>query len=414
MLYLIIILNLNSNMKYVINKDTIVTFCVFSLLISMSFQQDLLSKLQKPSKCEGVCVSIDMNFPTSDQFNPFNTYNNWYKTNGSPNTSPNEVRIWAMDKQSEGVGLKYDFKTGYNYCISHKFNFNTFDSSTPDSSSIFNIQLFPSSNIVSYNFTPPTAINSQSLISYPLTSFIQNQDYTQNFNFNSNANHQTLSFSLSNQSQTGFFLRLKELTICEITNTPSPCLFKLYFTGYLNCNRIILTPTTSLQQGLSITGYIWEFGDGESSNEYQPIHFYKSSGVYTVTLTVVVSNVKGECCSKKVQYEVKINECDLCKQLLLSNIIVSNLGSFYSYQPSIYHHPEFVYLWTFSNGITYSTREVIQDLNNSFSYVSLNIYYSISDQCCIGRYNSRLTISPTHEEIINQLTSDEDLIFTSN
>jgi hypothetical protein len=35
-----------------------------------------------------------------------------------------------------------------------------------------------------------------------------------------------------------------------------------------------------------ITGYSWDFGDGESSTEENPVHRYGAPGVYTVTLTV--------------------------------------------------------------------------------------------------------------------------------
>jgi PKD repeat protein len=32
--------------------------------------------------------------------------------------------------------------------------------------------------------------------------------------------------------------------------------------------------------------YLWDFGDGESSTEENPVHRYGAPGVYTVTLTV--------------------------------------------------------------------------------------------------------------------------------
>ena len=36
----------------------------------------------------------------------------------------------------------------------------------------------------------------------------------------------------------------------------------------------------------TIERYLWEFGDGESSSEFNPVHVYKMPGVYTVSLTV--------------------------------------------------------------------------------------------------------------------------------
>ncbi|MBN2074533.1 MAG: PKD domain-containing protein [Dehalococcoidales bacterium] len=38
--------------------------------------------------------------------------------------------------------------------------------------------------------------------------------------------------------------------------------------------------------GFSPYSYAWEFGDGEKSQEEQPVHAYKKEGVYKVTLTV--------------------------------------------------------------------------------------------------------------------------------
>ena len=39
----------------------------------------------------------------------------------------------------------------------------------------------------------------------------------------------------------------------------------------------------------SITGWLWDFGDGATSTEQNPLHMYTSAGVYTVSLTVAGS-----------------------------------------------------------------------------------------------------------------------------
>ena len=38
---------------------------------------------------------------------------------------------------------------------------------------------------------------------------------------------------------------------------------------------------------ISITEWLWDFGDGTQSTEQNPSHIYSNPGVYTVTLTVV-------------------------------------------------------------------------------------------------------------------------------
>jgi PKD repeat protein len=40
------------------------------------------------------------------------------------------------------------------------------------------------------------------------------------------------------------------------------------------------------------TGWTWNFGDGGTSTEQNPVHTYTAIGTYTVTLTV--SNAQGE------------------------------------------------------------------------------------------------------------------------
>lgn len=42
----------------------------------------------------------------------------------------------------------------------------------------------------------------------------------------------------------------------------------------------------NLSTGENIIDYLWEFGDGETSNEFEPNHFYATEGTYSVCLTI--------------------------------------------------------------------------------------------------------------------------------
>ncbi|HNR30569.1 MAG TPA: PKD domain-containing protein [Candidatus Hydrogenedentes bacterium] len=46
---------------------------------------------------------------------------------------------------------------------------------------------------------------------------------------------------------------------------------------------------TDLSSGglYEITAWLWDFGDGETSTERNPVHVYETVGVYTVTLTII-------------------------------------------------------------------------------------------------------------------------------
>lgn len=58
------------------------------------------------------------------------------------------------------------------------------------------------------------------------------------------------------------------------------------FTFVSESNNIVtFTNTTTIKNG-NITGYLWDFGDGDSSTKTDPIHAYTNEGTYKVKLTV--------------------------------------------------------------------------------------------------------------------------------
>jgi len=61
--------------------------------------------------------------------------------------------------------------------------------------------------------------------------------------------------------------------------------------------------TTTIATG-TITGYLWDFGDGETSTEEEPIHYYDAPGTYTVTLISYSANG----CTDTLQQDVYIGE----------------------------------------------------------------------------------------------------------
>ncbi len=53
------------------------------------------------------------------------------------------------------------------------------------------------------------------------------------------------------------------------------------------------------------TAYLWDFGDNTISFEADPVHYYTTSGIYTVTLIIY----QGDCASLAVTKEIRIVEC---------------------------------------------------------------------------------------------------------
>lgn len=67
------------------------------------------------------------------------------------------------------------------------------------------------------------------------------------------------------------------------------------FTDYIEVFPVAIPAFTSTQSGLDVTfnnqsqnadSYLWDFGDGNSSTEANPVHTYSNSGTYTVILSV--------------------------------------------------------------------------------------------------------------------------------
>ena len=56
--------------------------------------------------------------------------------------------------------------------------------------------------------------------------------------------------------------------------------------------------STTNPSGQQISSYLWNFGDGQTSNQQNPSHQYATAGTYTVTLTVTTG---GHCTSTKTQ-----------------------------------------------------------------------------------------------------------------
>lgn len=57
----------------------------------------------------------------------------------------------------------------------------------------------------------------------------------------------------------------------------------------------------------SISSYAWDFGDGETSTEDDPSHFYDAPGTYTVTLIAFSTNG----CSDTISAEIYMGELPL-------------------------------------------------------------------------------------------------------
>ncbi|MGB0871291.1 MAG: PKD domain-containing protein [Flavobacteriales bacterium] len=85
--------------------------------------------------------------------------------------------------------------------------------------------------------------------------------------------------------------------------------------------------TTYLTDGFSSMGYLWDFGDGKTSTEANPVHAYDTPGNKIVTLKHYIIDENGECCTREKNISVSIEqECSFSCGVIPSFTNISSPG----------------------------------------------------------------------------------------
>lgn len=82
----------------------------------------------------------------------------------------------------------------------------------------------------------------------------------------------------------------------SIDNSDNPIvIFSKPFAGFKPRPDVVFAPDT---EGMTLfnlstgsTSWLWDFGDGETSTEFQPMHYYQEEGIYTIALISSLSHV---------------------------------------------------------------------------------------------------------------------------
>lgn len=167
-------------------------------------------------------------------------------------------------------------------------------------------------------------------------------------------------------------------TICNITPQ--------FTTMDMGNGNIMFTDATVDNNGYSITGWQWSFGDGGSSTLQNPSHTYATNGSYGVMLTVY--NSEG-CTDTAYQYVVVNSACTINPQFQAS-MTTAQVGQPITFtdlsQPTIIS-----WLWDFGDGGTSTS----QFTNHTFTapgvYNVCLTVYSIST--CVGTICQQITIT---------------------
>jgi PKD repeat protein len=125
------------------------------------------------------------------------------------------------------------------------------------------------------------------------------------------------------------------------------------------------TPTPNINQ------YFWDFGDGDTSSQQNPIHYFQNAGIYTVTLNMTI----GAGCLATAVTTITVghsnpaiaSQSDACTGDIIS-LSASNTAAFTSF------------LWNFGNGNTASGTSV-QTTYASAGQYTINLYTTDTSGC---------------------------------
>lgn len=112
-------------------------------------------------------------------------------------------------------------------------------------------------------------------------------------------------------------------TVCKTIVIDPPCNLIARFrpTLCLNSNTVIFNNFTITNTTGTTATYLWEFGDGNSSNAQSPSHTYTTAGTYTVCLTVSMNN---NTCRSRVCQVIKVEPSICNNNCVPSNMIAPN------------------------------------------------------------------------------------------
>lgn len=170
-------------------------------------------------------------------------------------------------------------------------------------------------------------------------------------------------------------------------NCQQPCEFELGYDVLIEkCGASFTAVIGALPAGYQIVSTVWTFGDGYSSTDLNPVHYYNSPGVYMVCLTVTIFNGQ-ECCTKQFCREIAIEEpckedCHMeaeigvkfdqrtCTYYFTANVLYTGL-------------PITTWFWDFGDGTTATGSTVSHQFPGPGVYtVCLYLFAQQGDDCC--------------------------------
>jgi len=160
-------------------------------------------------------------------------------------------------------------------------------------------------------------------------------------------------------------------------------------TDTVNCNGSLLTNFQNTSTGFPTINYLWNFGDGNSSTQKNPTHFYNTNGVYNVKLNITDNY---NCKDSLIKYNyIYVDD-------IQANFISSKDTA------CIYETVNFTnltnlansYFWDFGDSVT----STLQNLNHTFKN------YSNYDVKLIAYYKAGCSDTIVHRINIEKVVAD--------
>jgi PKD repeat protein len=158
-----------------------------------------------------------------------------------------------------------------------------------------------------------------------------------------------------------------------------------------------------LSHGDSLDTYIWNFGDGQTSTDRDPVYVYTASGYYNVCLTAASSQTG--CANISCQTVRAGDDAQSCYTSFIFSVDSTGSkagnGRRVDFKGSAYGDPakaEWDVLWEFGDGNTYTT-----DLNPRYEYADTGIYLvhlQIQSSSCLSHYFALVNLEENTHQVL--------------
>lgn len=348
------------------------------------------------NECYGPNTAVNGDFQTYTgtiaQTNDFinNNLANWNVSHGTPSSSGNlAIWMWSYSGYGEGVYMGHSFVAGQTYRVSY----DLWQSADGNPTSTFLVDL---TNGLTPNgsTTIPTPASQFSVTNMGWTNPGSTVTVTEVFTVPSGQNFSQLWFrpflaGQPNPNQAAVTIDnivIEELIAC-------PCDVSAAFEYQEgNCSMEFFDASSpGSDPSNQIMGYSWDFGDGSSSTEQNPVHTFTSPGTYDVCLTTWAGSGTDCCSDMYCQTVVVTDSCAPCDYIATNAqaavVITPTTGeAVFTASGIVNDFPGAIgYHWDFGDGSFGSGQEVEHTYTSAGTYVAcLTVYYQdpLTGDCC--------------------------------